>query len=69
MILRLFGYQFPLFLGLENSKFQTQSRSDSFWKPISKLLFIMAAFGYFYEQFTPEEQKQIITDKPFFSIF
>ncbi len=69
MILRLFGYQFPLFLGLEYSNFQNYNRSNSFWRPTAKLLFIMAAFGYFYEQFTPEEQKQIITDKPFFSIF
>ena len=68
MILRLFGYQFPLFLA---SDYATQTNSGFnavYLKPEATLLFTAAAFGFYNEQFTPEQQKDILKEKPFFKL-
>ena len=69
MFLHLFGYQFPLLLGAEAAQRQNAGMGDgAFWNPVTQLVFTAAAFGCFYEQFTPEEQKDILKRRPFFSV-
>lgn len=68
MFLRLFGYQFPLFLSSESAQKQAAGMTGSFFfQPTSQLLFAAVAFKRFYNQFTPEEQKDILKHRPFFS--
>lgn len=69
MFLHLFGYQFPLLLGAEAANRQNAGMGGTtFSEPVTQLVFAAAAFGCFYEQFTPEEQRDILKRQPFFTI-
>ena len=70
MFLHLFGYQFPLLLGAETAQRQNAGIGGDgiFGSPVTQLVFTAAAFSCFYEQFTPEEQRDIVKRRPFFSV-
>lgn len=68
MILRLFGYQFPLFLASDYATQSNNGFNNVYLKPEATLVFTTAAFGFYYEQFTPEQQRNILKVKPFFRL-